>query len=136
METENQTPKLKLIEDGDWELWLVEGFLPDGFKWTIPIKAKPWILPDKKRVFCIPDCELYTKAQHDVLDPLLDAWDCEPSNEKDWWIEESKLAGMAFRTPGMTMEYWVRWPGYEYEPGTEDEREWYDDRITPDTVNF
>ncbi len=129
-----ETETLRITEAGDWELWLLIGQLPDGFKWTLPLKAKLWISGDQ-RFYCIPDSDFYTQAQRDAIEPILGAWDCQRDNELEWWIKLEKFTDLVTKAPGITREYYVVWPGVEYAPG-EDEKEYYDERLTPETIKF
>lgn len=113
-------PKISVQRDGDDQLWLASEKLDDGFQWTLPVICKPFVTvsenPDhtpENYFFIFGANYSWSPRQYAELCYLLDRHDCVPGDQRGWWYKESVLKKFAVKAPGITPEFYVRWPGYE-----------------------
>lgn len=103
--------RISVERDGDSEIWVVSGTLPDGFNWSLPILALPY-RSASERWFQISSSGSYTNSQYSELTPILDAHDHCPGDERAWWFSESSLSKFARKHPGINREFVIVWPGH------------------------
>ena len=109
--------KLSVLPAGDFELWTVTSKLPDGFAFTLPIKARPFSVEGSEdtnaRIWFVHRGMLLSSSQYNALTPVLDAFDFSPDDERGWWFKNEDMARFAVKVPGMNPEYYIVWPGVE-----------------------
>lgn len=113
--------KVSVIPEDDWCLWVVRGKLPDGFEFSLPIKARPH-RNGVTRYFQVPGSGTYTNQQWMELTAIFDANDSCPQ-QKDYWFCESNFLKFASAVRGLNPEFYTKWPGFVPRASPEDSPE-------------
>lgn len=108
--------KISVIRDQDDELWTIEGKLDDGFQWRYPLIVKPHRTKDEpfqRWAYVHGSDYKWSPSQYAALSAILDHHDCVPSHPSGWWFTQTVLEMFATKAPGITHDFYIRWPGYE-----------------------
>lgn len=128
-------PKISVQRDGDDELWICGDKLDDGFEWRLPVVAKPFAtVPEasERWLFIFGANYSWSPRQFAELAYLLDRHDCVPGDQRGWWFRESVIQKFAAKAPGITPEFYTRWPGYEIPSYGDD----FETLVLPDEPGF
>lgn len=112
----SEPKKLSVQRDGDDELWTVEGKLDDGFQFRMPIITKPHRTtsePVERWHYVHGSDYTWSPRQYEELAVIMDRHDCTPRCETGWWFSQAVLDTFASKAPGITPEFYIRWPGYD-----------------------
>lgn len=125
--TENlPATRISVQPEDDWCLWVVRGKLPDGFEFSLPIKARPH-RNGVTRYFQVPGSGNYTNQQWMELTAIFDAHDSCPQ-QKDYWFCESNFLKFASAVRGLNPEFYTKWPGFVARSNPEDD--------SPETIDL
>ncbi len=107
--------RFSVVPDGDIELWTVSGKLEDGFNWVIPLKFRPYLKTSENgelplRYYFKPVEHWSNAIQYAVLCEVLDRFDHSPHDERGWWFSHETMSRFAQKAPGITPEFYERWP--------------------------
>lgn len=108
-----QKKTLSVLPAGDVELWTVSGKTVDDFEWRLPLRAYPYDNQDHGRFYFVRRGMMLRGSQYDAICRVLNAWNNTPDEPKGWWFKEATFLKFAVKAPGITPDYYVRWPGVE-----------------------